>query len=103
MEYDYKTGNLIFDFNDSSYPTKNDFKLIVTDNVGNSTKFESLQKKITFETNSNIYNKSNCSLSLAQTATIQGVILSEFNEPVSNANITSKVQEHHQIQMAITI
>ena len=31
-----------------------------------------------------------CSLSLAQTATIQGVILSEFNEPVSNANITSK-------------
>ena len=34
--------NLIFDFNDfTSYPTKNDFKLIVTDNVGNSTKFES--------------------------------------------------------------
>ena len=31
-----------------------------------------------------------CSLSFAQTATIQGVILSEFNEPVSNANITSK-------------
>ena len=42
MEYDYKTGHLIFDFNDfTSYPTKNDFKLIVTDNVGNSTKFES--------------------------------------------------------------
>ena len=30
------------------------------------------------------------SLSLAQTATIQGVILSEFNDPVSNANITTK-------------
>ena len=42
MEYDYKTENLIFDFNDfTSYPTKNEFKLIVTDNVGNSTKFES--------------------------------------------------------------
>ena len=32
-----------------------------------------------------------CSLSLAQTSTIQGVILSEFNDPVSNANITSKI------------
>ena len=45
-------------------------------------------EKINFETNSNIYNKSICSLSLAQTATIQGVILSEFNEPSLNANIT---------------
>ena len=31
-----------------------------------------------------------CYLSIAQTATIQGVILSEFNEPVSNANIITK-------------
>lgn len=42
MEYDYKSGSLIYDFNDfDSYPTQNNFKLIVTDNVGNSTKFES--------------------------------------------------------------
>ena len=31
-----------------------------------------------------------CYLSIAQTATIQGVILSEFNEPISNANIITK-------------
>ncbi|MBP0905553.1 M23 family metallopeptidase [Mariniflexile gromovii] len=41
MEYDYKTDTLTYDFNDGIVTdTKNDFKLIVTDNVGNSTTFE---------------------------------------------------------------
>ncbi|WMI65282.1 M23 family metallopeptidase [Aestuariibaculum sp. YM273] len=43
MEYDYKTKTLTFDFNDHiSTETKNNFKLIVTDNVGNSSTFESV-------------------------------------------------------------
>lgn len=41
MEYEYKTNTLTFDFNDNVITdTKNDLKLIVTDNVGNSTTFE---------------------------------------------------------------
>ncbi len=41
MEYDYKTKTLTYDFNDGIVTdTKNDFKLIVTDNVGNSATFE---------------------------------------------------------------
>ena len=41
MEYDYKTDTLTYDFNDGiATDTKNDFKLIVTDNVGNSATFE---------------------------------------------------------------
>ena len=41
MEYDYKTNTLTYDFNDNVVTdTKNDFKLIVTDNVGNSSTFE---------------------------------------------------------------
>lgn len=41
MEYDYKTNTLTHDFNDNVVKdTKNDFKLIVTDNVGNSSTFE---------------------------------------------------------------
>lgn len=41
MEYDYKTNTLTYDFNDGIVTdTKNDFKLIVTDNVGNSATFE---------------------------------------------------------------
>ena len=41
MEYDYKTKTLTYDFNDDIVTdTKNDFKLIVTDNVGNSATFE---------------------------------------------------------------
>ncbi|MEN3325135.1 M23 family metallopeptidase [Mariniflexile soesokkakense] len=41
MEYDYKTDTLTYDFNDGIITdTKNDFKLIVTDNVGNSATFE---------------------------------------------------------------
>ena len=40
-EYDYKTKSLIHDFNDNVVKdTKNDLKLIVTDNVGNSSTFE---------------------------------------------------------------
>lgn len=41
MEYDYKTNLLIHDFNDQAVTnTENILKLIVTDNVGNSTTFE---------------------------------------------------------------
>ncbi|GAA4304346.1 M23 family metallopeptidase [Aestuariibaculum suncheonense] len=43
MEYEYKNNTLTFDFNDHiSTETKNNFKLIVTDNVGNSSTFESV-------------------------------------------------------------
>lgn len=43
MEYEYKNKTLTFDFNDHvSTETKNNFKLIVTDNVGNSSTFESV-------------------------------------------------------------
>lgn len=42
-EYDYKTKTLTYDFNDGvSTETKNNLKVIVTDNVGNSTTFESV-------------------------------------------------------------
>ncbi|MFB9052389.1 peptidoglycan DD-metalloendopeptidase family protein [Formosa undariae] len=41
MEYEYKTNSLTYDFNDQiSTEPHNDFKLIVTDNVGNSSTFE---------------------------------------------------------------
>tara|TARA_R110002051_G_scaffold197582_1_gene265082 strand:- start:23757 stop:25451 length:1695 start_codon:yes stop_codon:yes gene_type:complete len=41
MEYDYKTKRLVHDFNDNAVTdTENNLKLIVTDNVGNSTIFE---------------------------------------------------------------
>ena len=41
MEYDYKTKTLTYDFNDGvSKETKNNLKVVVTDNVGNSTTFE---------------------------------------------------------------
>lgn len=41
MEYEYKTNTLTFDFNDNVITeSKNDLKLIVTDNVGNSSTFE---------------------------------------------------------------
>lgn len=41
MEYEYKTNTLTFDFNDNVVTdTKNELKLIVTDNVGNSSTFE---------------------------------------------------------------
>ena len=43
MEYDYKTKTLTHDFNDGIVTdTKNNLKLIVTDNVGNSSTFELL-------------------------------------------------------------
>jgi len=43
MEYDYKTKTLTFDFNDGIITdTKNNLKVIVTDNVGNSSTFEAL-------------------------------------------------------------
>lgn len=43
MEYDYKTKTLIHDFNDSIInETKNNLKVIVTDNVGNNFTFETL-------------------------------------------------------------
>jgi hypothetical protein len=43
MEYDYKTKTLTYDFNDDIVTdSKNNFKLIVTDNVGNSSIFESM-------------------------------------------------------------
>ncbi len=41
MEYEYKKGTLTFDFNDHVITdTKNELKVIVTDNVGNSSTFE---------------------------------------------------------------
>jgi hypothetical protein len=41
MEYDYKTDMLVHDFNDNVVTdTKNNLKIIVTDNVGNSSTFE---------------------------------------------------------------
>ena len=41
MEYDYKKGTLVHDFNDKAITdTKNILKIIVTDNVGNSSTFE---------------------------------------------------------------
>lgn len=41
MEYDYKTKQLVHDFNDNKITdTKNNLKIIVTDNVGNSSTFE---------------------------------------------------------------
>lgn len=40
MEYEYKTGMLTYDFSDKvNTETENHFKLIVTDNVGNSSTF----------------------------------------------------------------
>ena len=41
MEYDYKTKTLTHDFNDNvDKDTKNELKIIVTDNIGNSSTFE---------------------------------------------------------------
>ncbi len=41
MEYDYKTGMLVYDFNDKIIPeSENNFKLVVLDNVGNRATFE---------------------------------------------------------------
>ena len=43
MEYDYKTKTLTHDFNDSVITdTKNNLKVIGTDNVGNNSTFETL-------------------------------------------------------------
>ena len=43
MEYDYKTDTLNHDFNDDMVTdTKNELKVIVTDNVGNSATFEAV-------------------------------------------------------------
>lgn len=43
MEYDYKTKTLTHDFNDGVITeTKNNLKVIVTDNVGNNSTFEAL-------------------------------------------------------------
>ena len=43
LEYDYKTGLLVYDFNDNiSRDTANNLKVIVTDNVGNNTTFEAV-------------------------------------------------------------
>jgi hypothetical protein len=43
MEYDTKTQLLTYDFNDNIIiETKNNLKIIVTDNVGNSSTFETI-------------------------------------------------------------
>jgi len=43
MEYDAKKNTLVYDFNDNIITeTKNNFKIIVTDNVGNSSTFEAV-------------------------------------------------------------
>jgi hypothetical protein len=41
MEYEYKDNELTYDFNDGKFSDgKNDFKLIITDKVGNTSIFE---------------------------------------------------------------
>ncbi|MEW7292782.1 M23 family metallopeptidase [Aquimarina sp. 2304DJ70-9] len=41
MEYDYKTGMLVYDFNDKiNTDSENNFKLVVLDNIGNRATFE---------------------------------------------------------------
>ncbi|WP_062055164.1 M23 family metallopeptidase [Aquimarina longa] len=41
LEYDYKTGMLVYDFNDkNNISSENNFKLVVLDNVGNRATFE---------------------------------------------------------------
>ena len=41
MEYDYKTGMLVYDFNDKIInASENKFKLIVLDKVGNKSTYE---------------------------------------------------------------
>lgn len=43
MEYDYKRKTLVYDFNDGCITeTKNNLKVIVTDNVGNNSTFETV-------------------------------------------------------------
>jgi len=44
MEYDYKKNTLVYDFNDDviKNETKYNLKVIVTDNVGNSSTFETI-------------------------------------------------------------
>lgn len=43
MEYDYKKDLLVYDFNDNiNTETENNLKIIVTDNVGNSSTFETV-------------------------------------------------------------
>ena len=43
MEYNYKKDVLTYDFNDNIVTdTQNNLRLIVTDNVGNSTTFEAI-------------------------------------------------------------
>ena len=43
MEYNYKKDVLTYDFNDNMVTdTQNNLRLIVTDNVGNSTTFEAI-------------------------------------------------------------
>ncbi len=43
MEYDYKTGMLVYDFNDqTNTDSKNNFKLVVYDKVGNRSTFEAV-------------------------------------------------------------
>jgi len=41
MEYDYKTGMLVYNFNDNIHAdSENNFKLVVIDNVGNRATYE---------------------------------------------------------------
>ena len=43
MEYDYKKDELVYNFDDQiNTETENNLKVIVTDNVGNSSTFESV-------------------------------------------------------------
>lgn len=42
MEYDYKTKKITYDFEDNiADEGRNDLKIVVSDNIGNSTTFES--------------------------------------------------------------
>src|SRR5690606_904017 len=98
-EYDYKTKTLTYDFNDGiSTETKNNLKIIVTENVGNSANCESV-----FYTKYSITHLKTVSwfafffffaitlIGYSQTATVRGIILNEENQPISGVNIKAGI------------
>jgi hypothetical protein len=97
FEYDTKTRRITHNFSDGIVAEgANDLKVIVIDNVGNSTTFESqfLEVKIIIDIRlecqqNNLYFYLWISLpSLAQSARVKGVILDKNNQPIQNVNIT---------------
>jgi hypothetical protein len=87
----------------------NDLKVIVIDNVGNSTTFESQFLEVK---NNNIYvlsvNKiifilfGSALPSLAQSARVKGVILDKNNQPIQNVNITVAGNRTQSMKMVLS-